>query len=79
MVRRFWCCNATGIDDVRQIVPGGLILQFECQNGRTRLVIAGPALPFRNREIIFDSEGREAADGTMVGEFRRPSWLKDVS
>jgi hypothetical protein len=55
-----------------------LILQFECQNGRTRLVIAGRALPFGNREIIFDKEGREAAAGTLVGEFRRPSWLKEV-
>ena len=48
------------------------------QNGRTRLVIAGSALPFGNREIIFDSEGREAAAGTLVGEFRRPSWLRKV-
>jgi hypothetical protein len=57
----------------------GLILQFECQNGRTRLVIAGSALPFGNREIIFDHEGREAAAGTLVGEFRRPSWLREVT
>jgi hypothetical protein len=41
-------------------------------------VIAGRVLPFGNREIIFDSEGREAAAGTLVGEFRRPSWLKEV-
>jgi hypothetical protein len=41
-------------------------------------VIAGRALPFGNREIIFDSGGREAAAGTLVGEFRRPSWLKEV-
>jgi hypothetical protein len=56
----------------------GLILQFECNNGRTRLVIAGEALPFGNREIIFDHEGREAAAGTLLGQFRRPSWLKKV-
>jgi hypothetical protein len=56
----------------------GLILQFECDNGRTRMVIAGRALPFGNREIIFDDQGREAAAGTLVGEFRRPSWLKEV-
>jgi hypothetical protein len=56
-----------------------LILQFECENGKTRLVIAGRALPFGNREFIFDTDGREAAAGTLVGEFRRPSWLKDVS
>jgi hypothetical protein len=28
----------------------GLILQFECENGRTRLIIAGASLPFGNRE-----------------------------
>jgi hypothetical protein len=56
----------------------GLTLQFECFQGRTRLVIAGRALPFGNREIIFDDQGREAAAGTLVGEFRRPSWLKEV-
>jgi hypothetical protein len=57
----------------------GLVLQFECHEGRTRLVIAGEALPFGNREIIFDGEGREAAAGTLLGPFRRPSWLKRVS
>jgi len=56
----------------------GLILQFECSNGRTRLVIAGDALPFGNREILFDDEGREAAAGTLLGSFPRPSWLRKV-
>src|SRR2546421_5659174 len=56
----------------------GLILQFECANGRTRLVIAGEALPFGNREILFDDDGREAAAGTLLGSFRRPSWLTKV-
>jgi hypothetical protein len=56
----------------------GLILQFECANGRTRLIIAGAALPLGNREILFDREGRETAAGTLVGEFRRPSWLRGV-
>lgn len=56
----------------------GLILQFECENGRTRLVIAGAALPLGNREILFDIEGRETAAGTLVGEFRRPSWLREI-
>ena len=56
----------------------GLVLQFECENGKSRLVIAGKALPFGNREILFDGEGREAAAGTLLGEFRRPSWLKPV-
>ena len=56
----------------------GLILQFECENGKARLVIAGKSLPFGNREILFDQDGREAAAGTLMGEYRRPSWLKPV-
>jgi hypothetical protein len=56
----------------------GLILQFECENGRMRLIIAGASLPFGNREILFDDEGREAAAGTVLGRFRRPSWLAKV-
>jgi hypothetical protein len=82
-----WLCmpikpNGTLCSIKEQIVEdlaSGLTLQFECENGKTRLVIAGRALPFGNREIIFDCDGREAAAGTLVGEFRRPSWLKDVS
>jgi hypothetical protein len=56
----------------------GLILQFECEDGRLRLVIAGTPLKQGNREILFDQEGREAAAGTLLGEFRRPNWLKGV-
>ena len=56
----------------------GLVLQFECTDSGMRLVIAGKSLPFGNREIIFDTEGREAASGTLLGEYRRPSWLKGV-
>ena len=65
-------------EQIVEDLASGLTLQFECENGKTRLVIAGRALPFGNREIIFDTEGREAAAGTLVGEFRRPSWLKEV-
>ena len=56
----------------------GLTLQFECNDGRLRLVIAGKSLTLGNREILFDEQGRETAAGTLVGEFRRPSWLKEV-
>ena len=65
-------------EQIVEDLASGLVLQFECMNGRTRLVIAGRALPFGNREIIFDDEGKEAAAGTLVGEFRRPSWLRGV-
>ena len=44
----------------------------------TTAFIAGKTLPFGNREILFDGDGKEAAAGTLTGEFRRPSWLKSV-
>ena len=56
----------------------GLTLQFECDDGRLRLVICGEHMPIGNREILFDDQGREAGAGTLVGEFRRPSWLRPV-
>lgn len=56
----------------------GLTLQFECDDGRLRLVIAGEHMRVGNREILFDHQGREAGAGTLVGEFRKPSWLKGV-
>jgi len=56
----------------------GLTLLFECEDGRARLVIAGKSLPYGNREILFDDQGRESGAGTLVGNFRRPSWLKEV-
>lgn len=62
------------IDDA----ASGLTLQFECDGGRLRIVLAGKPLGVGNREILFDKEGREAGAGTLVGEFRRPSWLKKV-
>jgi hypothetical protein len=65
-------------EQIIEDAPSGLTLQFECEDGRLRLLIAGRALPMGNREILFDAEGRESAAGTLVGEFRRPSWLKAV-
>jgi hypothetical protein len=73
--------NASLCNIREQIVEdpaSGLILQFECERGKARLVIVGKSLPFGNREILFDSDGRETAAGTLIGEFRRPSWLKAV-
>lgn len=65
-------------EQIIEDLASGLILQFECAEGRARLVIAGKTLPFGNREIVFDGDGCEAGSGTLVGEFRRPSWLKSV-
>ena len=56
----------------------GLTLQFECADGRLRIVIAGEHMRIGNREILFDAQGREAGAGTLVGEFRKPSWVKGV-
>jgi hypothetical protein len=66
-------------EQIVEDVATGLILQFECHEGRARLVIAGDVLPFGNREIIFDHDGREAAAGTLLGQFRKPSWLKRIT
>ena len=65
-------------EQIVEDVASGLVLQFECVDGRLRLVIAGEKLPFGNREILFDAEGRESAAGTLLGQFRKPSWLKRV-
>jgi hypothetical protein len=65
-------------EQIIEDAASGLTLQFECDDGRLRLVIAGKVLARGNREILFDEEGREAAAGTLIGEFRRPSWLKGV-
>jgi len=63
-------------EQIIEDAASGLTLQFECDDGRLRLVIAGKALARGNRELLFDEEGREAAAGTLIGEFRRPNWLK---
>ena len=66
-------------EQIIEDAASGLILQFECDDdGRLRLVLAGKALSLGNREILFDEQGREAGAGTLVGEFRRPNWLKSV-
>ena len=65
-------------EQIVEDLASGLTLLFECENGHARLVIAGKSLPYGNREIIFDHDGREAGAGTLVGKFRRPSWLKGV-
>jgi len=65
-------------EQIIEDAASGLTLQFECDDGRLRLVLAGRPLALGNREILFDDQGREAGAGTLVGEFRRPSWLKSV-
>lgn len=64
-------------EQIIEDAASGLTLQFEArEDGGARLVIVGDALEHGNREIVFDAEGRMAASGTLVGPWRRPSWLK---
>lgn len=65
-------------EQIIEDAASGLTLQFECEEGRTRLVIAGNHLSPGQREILFDEQGREVGAGTLVGQYRRPSWLKKV-
>ncbi len=64
-------------EQIVEDAASGLVLQFEArEDGGTRLVIVGEALKHGNREILFDAYGRMAASGTLLGPWRRPSWLK---
>ena len=65
-------------EQIIEDTASGITLQFECSDGCLRLVLAGGPLMLGNREILFDEQGREAGAGTLLGEFRRPSWLKGV-
>lgn len=65
-------------EQIIEDAASGLTLQFECDRGCLRIVLAGRPLELGNRELLFDEDGREAGAGTLVGEFRRPSWLKKV-
>ena len=70
------CCKVR--EQIIEDAASGLTLQFECDDGRLRLVISGAPLKAGNREILFDEEGLEAGAGTLLGEMRKPSWLKPV-
>ena len=57
----------------------GMTFQFEVMpNGEPRFRIFGKALPFGNREIIFDDEGTEAGSGTATSGLCRPAWMERV-
>lgn len=66
-------------EQIIEDLPSGLTFQFEARaDGTTRLLIYGAVLPFGNRDIIFDANGREAGGGSFLGSVCRPSWLKAV-
>ena len=59
----------------------GLTFQFELRpetDAPVRLRIFGSALPYGDRELIFDREGNEAGAGTALGGSCRPTWLREV-
>jgi hypothetical protein len=57
----------------------GLTFQFELMpDGEPRFRVFGKALPFGNREIIFDKNGVEGGAGTVAAGLCRPAWLDRV-
>ena len=57
----------------------GLTLQFEVvPDGTCRLRIYGD-LPFGNRDLAFDAEGKMTGTGTAVAGLCRAAWLADPS
>lgn len=64
----------------------GLTFQFEVKKGiydgqtvnETVLRIFGDSLPYGNREIIFDPDGKETASGTATSGLCRPAWMTKV-
>ena len=65
-------------EQIVEDLVSGLTLQIEAMgDGKTKLKIFGD-IPFGNREIIFDQNGKEAATGTAVAAPCRASWLTEV-
>lgn len=56
----------------------GLTFQFEIRpDGRPQILIFGAALPYGNREILFDENGVEAAAGTTTRACRA-AWTDPI-
>lgn len=72
---KLWTVKEQIIDDP----VSGLSIQFEVSpNGEPRLRLFGISLPFGNREIQFDVEGKEAGSGTATS-LCKPTWMTNVS
>ncbi len=57
----------------------GLTIQFEVMpSGERKLRLFGGALPYGNREITFDSQGREVGAGTATTGPCKPTWITQV-
>lgn len=51
----------------------GLTFQFERRpNGQSAMLIFGESLPFGNREIVFDADGKEIGAGTTTRGLCKP-------
>jgi hypothetical protein len=73
---REWTIREQIVEDL----PSGLTFQFEVvpdSTARYRLRIFGD-LPFGNREILFDVNGKEAGSGTALAGLCKPTWLTVV-
>jgi hypothetical protein len=72
-----WTIKAQTIEDL----PTGLTLQFEVVPDDLetpfRLRILGD-LPFGNREIMFDRDGREAGSGMVLAGLWESTWLSNA-
>ncbi len=58
----------------------GLSIQFVVVPDSTapfRMRLFGE-LPYGNREILFDAEGKEGGAGTALNGSCRPSWIREV-
>ena len=67
-------------EQIVEDLPTGLTFQFSVvddPDGPFRLKIFGN-LPFGNREIIFDAEGKKVGGGIAMSGICRPSWLREL-
>jgi len=66
-------------EQIVEDLASGLTFQFEVMpDGEVRLRVYGDALPFGNREIIFDEKGAEAGAGTATAGLCRPAWMAPI-
>lgn len=59
----------------------GLTFQMEVMPDTSapyRLRIFGEALPFGNREILFDKDGKKVGSGTFTGGLCKPTWTQEL-
>lgn len=57
-----------------------LTIQFDlAPDGTQRLRLFGDVLPFGNREIIFDSDGKHLGGGTHTTGLCKPTWATEVN